>query len=93
LPSTPNVTPQTLLDVLAFEPLAFMHRIAPTPLLLVCAENDMCAPTLTQLKAHALAHEPKKLAILKGAGHFDPYHGKVFEENFKEQLVFLKDVM
>ncbi|EWY97379.1 hypothetical protein FOYG_02227 [Fusarium oxysporum NRRL 32931] len=93
LPWTPNVTPQTLLDVLAFEPLAFMHRIAPTPLLLVCAENDMWAPTFTQLKAHALAHEPKRLAILKGAGHFDPYHGKVFEENFKEQLVFLKEVM
>ncbi|EMT72313.1 hypothetical protein ACKRZS_011702 [Fusarium odoratissimum] len=93
LPWTPNVTPQTLLDVLAFEPLAFMHRIAPTPLLLVCAENDMCAPTFTQLKAHALAYEPKKLAILKGAGHFDPYHGKVFEENVKEQLVFLKEVM
>ncbi|KAL7754694.1 hypothetical protein ACKLNR_015364 [Fusarium oxysporum f. sp. zingiberi] len=93
LPWTPNVTPQTLLDVLAFEPLAFMHRIAPTPLLLVCAENDMCAPTFTQLKAHALAYEPKKLAILKGAGHFDPYHGKVFEENVKEQLIFLKEVI
>ncbi|KAH7208622.1 Alpha/Beta hydrolase protein [Fusarium oxysporum] len=93
LPWTPNVTPQTLLDVLAFEPLAFMHRIAPTPLLLVCAENDMCAPTFTQLKAHALAYEPKKLTILKGAGHFDSYHGKVFEENVKEQLVFLKEAI
>ncbi|KAI1026985.1 hypothetical protein LB504_008049 [Fusarium proliferatum] len=93
LPWSPNVTPQTLLDIVAFEPLAFMHRIAPTPLLLVSAENDMCAPTFAQLKAYALAHEPKKLAILKGSGHFDPYHGKVFEEKVKRQLVFLKEVI
>lgn len=93
LPWSPNVTPQTLLNVIAFEPLAFMHRIAPTPLLLVSAENDMCTPTSTQLKAYALAYEPKKLPILKGSGHFDPYHGKVFEENVKRQLVFLKEVI
>ncbi|KAF4956906.1 hypothetical protein FGADI_3509 [Fusarium gaditjirri] len=93
LPWSPNVTPQTLLNLVAFEPLAFMHRIAPTPLFLVVAESDMCAPTFTQLKAYALAYEPKKLVILKGAGHFDPYHGKVFEENVKGQLAFLKDVI
>ncbi|KLO89404.1 uncharacterized protein LW93_1463 [Fusarium fujikuroi] len=93
LPWSPNVTPQTLLNMIAFEPLAFMHRIAPTPLLLVSAENDRCAPTFTQLKAYALAYEPKRLAILKGSGHFDPYHGKVFEENVKAQLAYLKDIL
>ncbi|KLO97776.1 unnamed protein product [Fusarium fujikuroi] len=93
LPWSPNVTPQTLLNMIAFEPLAFMHRIAPTPLLLVSAENDRCAPTFTQLKAYALAYEPKRLAILKGSGHFDPYHGKVFEENVKAQLAYLKDIV
>ncbi|KAF5625209.1 alpha beta hydrolase superfamily hydrolase [Fusarium sp. NRRL 25303] len=93
LPWSPNVTPQTLLNMIAFEPLAFMHRIAPTPLLLVSAENDMCAPTFTQLKAFALAYEPKKLAILKGSGHFDPYHGEIFEENVKAQLAYLKDIL
>ncbi|KAF4502477.1 kDa in traX-finO intergenic region [Fusarium agapanthi] len=50
----------------------------------VSADNVMCAPTFTQLKAFALACEPKKLPILKGAGHFDPYHGKVFEENVEK---------
>ncbi|RGP81371.1 hypothetical protein FLONG3_515 [Fusarium longipes] len=93
VPWTPSVTPQTLLNMLEFEPQAFIHRIAPTPLLFVCAENDNSAPTFTQLKAYASAYEPKKLAILKGAGHFDPYHGKFFEENIKAQLAFLEDVM
>ncbi|KAF9771380.1 hypothetical protein IL306_010985 [Fusarium sp. DS 682] len=93
LPWAPSVTPQTLLNLLAFEPQAFIHRIAPVPLLLVCAENDISAPTFTQLKAYASAYEPKRLAILKGAGHFNPYHGKVFEENIKAQLAFLQDVI
>ncbi|KAF5981981.1 hydrolase of the alpha/beta superfamily [Fusarium bulbicola] len=93
LPWSPNVTPQTLLNMVAFEPLAFMHRIAPTPLLMVSADNDICAPTFTQLKAYALAYEPKRLAILEGSGHFDPYHGKVFEKNVEVQLAFLKDTI
>ncbi|KAF4339184.1 kDa in traX-finO intergenic region [Fusarium beomiforme] len=93
LPWTPRVTPQTLLNVLAFEPQAFMHRIAPTPLLMVLAENDVSAPTSTQLKAYASAYEPKKLAILKGTGHFDPYHGKGFEASIKAQLAFLENVI
>ncbi|EXL39336.1 hypothetical protein FOCG_18053 [Fusarium oxysporum f. sp. radicis-lycopersici 26381] len=93
VPWAPSITPQTLLNLLAFEPQAFIHRIAPTPLLLVSASNDITAPTFAQLKAYASAYEPKRLAILKDAGHFDPYYGEVFEENIKAQLNFLQEVL
>lgn len=93
LPWSPEITPQTLLNLLAFEPQAFVHRISPTPLLLVAAGKDYTASTPSQLKAYASAYEPKTLAILHNAGHFDPYHGPTFEENIKVQLDFLSKTL
>ncbi|KAJ4400871.1 hypothetical protein N0V91_008380 [Didymella pomorum] len=93
LPWSPNITPQTLLNLLAFEPQAFIHRVSPTPLLLVVAGKDYTASTPSQLKAYASAYEPKELAILHNAGHFDPYHGPSFEENIKVQLDFLSKTL
>lgn len=92
-PFRPYVTPQTLLNMIAFEPLAYVHRISPTPLLLVVSDADRTAPTFTQLKAYQQALEPKRLAILQGRGHFDPYFGEAFEENIKAQLAFLQDFL
>jgi hypothetical protein len=93
IPWAPNVTPQTLLNLLAFEPLAFIHRIAPTPLLLIAADRDNTAGTPGQLKAYASAYEPKKLVLLQNTGHFDPYHGESFEENIQAQLSFLMGIL
>lgn len=93
IPWTPNVTPQTILNIAAFEPLAFIHRIAPTPLLLVVADRDAAAGTSLQLKAFAHAWEPKKLVVLRNTGHFDPYYGESFEENIRAQLSFLKSIL
>ncbi|KAL2065382.1 hypothetical protein VTL71DRAFT_3052 [Oculimacula yallundae] len=88
-PWSPYVTTQSLLDMVAFEPLAFIHRIAPTPLLLIAADNDSCCNTSSQLKAYSQALEPKTLSILKGCGHFDACLGPGFEKNIKAQLNFL----
>lgn len=93
LPWSPNITPQTLLNLLAFEPQDFIHRISPTPLLLVVASKDHTASTPSQLKAYASAYEPKELAILHNAGHFDLYYGPSFEENIKVQLDFLSKTL
>ncbi|KAF5671913.1 alpha beta hydrolase superfamily hydrolase [Fusarium denticulatum] len=71
LPWSPNVTSQTFLNMVAFEPLAFMHRLAPTPLLIVSADNDICAPTFTQLKAYSLAYA-KEVGYFGGFWSFRP---------------------
>jgi hypothetical protein len=61
------------LDLLrGYEPMAFMTRIAPTPLLMVIADQDTQTPVAWQREAFALAGEPKKLVILPGR-HYDPY--------------------
>lgn len=93
LPWSPEITPQTLLNLLAFEPQAFIHRISPMPLLLVAADKDYVASASAQFKAYASAYEPRMLAILQNAGHFDPYRGPTFEENIKTQLDFLSKTL
>jgi fermentation-respiration switch protein FrsA (DUF1100 family) len=61
------------LDLLrGYEPMSFMPRIAPTPLLMIIADRDTQTPVAWQRQAFELAGEPKKLLTLSGR-HYDPY--------------------
>jgi alpha-beta hydrolase superfamily lysophospholipase len=55
-----------------YEPGTFISRIAPTPLLVVCAANDTTTPTDEILGAYGEAREPKRLELIPG-GHCDLY--------------------
>lgn len=61
------------LDLLrGYDPISFMERIAPTPLLMIVADQDTQTPVDWQREAFALAAEPKQLLTLSGR-HYDPY--------------------
>ena len=61
------------LDLLrGYEPISFVSRIAPTPLLLIVADQDTQTPVAWQREAFEMAAEPKKLVTLAGR-HYDPY--------------------
>ncbi|KAL6808581.1 Alpha/Beta hydrolase protein [Trichoderma camerunense] len=85
-----KITTMTLMRMLRFEPIQYIHRIAPTPFLMVLGDNDVSVLTSHQLQAFAKAREPKQLHILKNCGHFGPYRFDSFEENIAIQLEFLK---
>lgn len=55
-----------------YEPGDYIHRIAPTPLLMIVADHDVRCCTDLQLAAFARAREPKRLVLFKG-GHYDGY--------------------
>ncbi|MGP8473727.1 alpha/beta hydrolase [Burkholderia sp. PR2] len=55
-----------------YEPGATIHRISPTPLLMIVAKRDTLTVTDLALDAYERASHPKKLVLLEG-GHFDPY--------------------
>jgi fermentation-respiration switch protein FrsA (DUF1100 family) len=55
-----------------YEPVAYVPYIAPTPLLMLPAQNDVLTPTELAIAAYEKAREPKKLLLLPG-GHFDAY--------------------
>ncbi|KAK4507182.1 hypothetical protein PRZ48_000916 [Zasmidium cellare] len=54
------------------DPSHLIHRLAPTPLLMTVAANDVLTPTDLALEAYSRAREPKQLHIIPG-GHFDGY--------------------
>ncbi len=67
-----EVTLRSVEMLMEYEPWVYIDRIAPTPLLMVVAANDVLTPTDLALEAYNRALEPKKLVILPG-GHFDAY--------------------
>jgi fermentation-respiration switch protein FrsA (DUF1100 family) len=87
-----DVTLQSVFNISIFEPGAFIHRVSPTPLLMVIAENDAIVPTSSQYEAFDPAGEPKTLAVIKDCEHFDLYFGNKLEENISAQLEFLRTV-
>ncbi|KAJ5126430.1 Alpha/Beta hydrolase protein [Penicillium atrosanguineum] len=84
------VTKQTQLHMLEFEAQAMIHRVSPTPLLMVIPGNDFTVRTSSQLQAFGKAREPKQMLFLDGAGHFDIYRGDYFEKNIAVQIEFLR---
>lgn len=85
-----RLTTMSVFRMLRFEPIKYIHRIAPTPLLMVLGDRDVSVLTSHQLETFELAREPKQLHILKDCSHFGPYRGKTFEENIVVQIEFLK---
>jgi fermentation-respiration switch protein FrsA (DUF1100 family) len=87
-----EVTLQSVFNISIFEPRAFIHRISPTPLLMVIAEKDATVPTSSQYEAFAAAGEPKTMSVIENCEHFDLYFGAKFDENISAQLRFLRAV-
>lgn len=67
-----QVTLQSGDMLMEYEPITFMHRISPTPLLMIVAADDVVAIADLALNAYHQALEPKKLLILRG-GHYEAY--------------------
>jgi fermentation-respiration switch protein FrsA (DUF1100 family) len=86
-----SVTVQTQLNMLAFEGQSMVHRISPTPLLMVIPGNDILVTTASQMATYEKAREPKQLLYMDGAGHFDIYSGDWFEQNVEGQIKFLRE--
>jgi uncharacterized protein len=58
--------------MMEFEPGDYVHRVSPTPLLMIVPTKDTRVPTDLQLDIYQRALEPKRLIFIEG-GHYDPY--------------------
>ncbi len=72
----------------AHEPALWIERIAPRPLLMIVADNDIVTPTAHALAAFQRAGGPKKLVTVNG-GHFDVYSGSGFDTATGETIAWL----
>ncbi|PTB61740.1 alpha/beta-hydrolase [Trichoderma citrinoviride] len=87
-----KITTMSLFRILRFEPIRYIHRVAPAPLLMIVGEKDEELLSL-QLQAFGLAREPKQLHILKGGNHFNHYQGEISVESIRLQINFLKQCL
>ena len=92
-PYEAGATLQSLLNCMVHEPMAFIHRISPVPLLFVSAAKDNTSPYEAQMRAFALAQEPKKLHVFEECGHYDLYSGEPMKQNIAVQIAWLQDVL
>jgi uncharacterized protein len=60
-----QITVESLEHVLLWAPARFIHRLAPTPLLLITGVGDQVHAIDEVLKAYDLAWEPKRLELLQ----------------------------
>jgi hypothetical protein len=60
------------------EPIAYIRRVSPIPMLMIVATHDVVAPTELALECFERALEPKQLLMMPG-GHFGAYEGDGFE--------------
>jgi fermentation-respiration switch protein FrsA (DUF1100 family) len=64
---------------ITYEPMAPIARIAPTPLLMIIAADDVITPTEEERQAFERAGEPKQLVVVPGR-HFEAYNGPKHEQ-------------
>ena len=67
-----QITLESLEKQREFDPISLIHLIAPTPLLIIAAEQDTLIPLDAPVAAYQRALEPKALKLLP-CGHFDVY--------------------
>jgi fermentation-respiration switch protein FrsA (DUF1100 family) len=72
-----EVTLRSLEFFRGYEPVDYIPRISPTPLLMVVAPGDRLVDGGLALRAYQTAVHPKKLVTVEG-GHFDAYTGAGF---------------
>ncbi|WP_037206363.1 alpha/beta hydrolase [Rhodococcus opacus] len=77
-----EVTLGSLERIVEFEPGDGIHRISPTPLLMIVADQDISAYAELAFEAYERALQPKQLVVLP-CGHFDVYTGAAFEASSK----------
>lgn len=75
-----EVTVRSLERITEFEPGDGIHRISPSPLLMIVADQDVSAYADLAFEAYERARQPKELVVLP-CGHFDVYTGAAFERS------------
>lgn len=86
----PNeVTLRSMELLTEYEPELYIHRMGPTPFLMIASTQDITTPTEEQLVAYSRATEPKRLVLIDG-GHYDPYIAKIDEASAAARDWFLE---
>ena len=83
---------ETADDLLTYKPELEVHRVAPRPLFVIGAELDYIVDVQESHRLYEKALEPKRLHILPGLSHTEPY-SKGLDAVVAMSVDFLREVM
>lgn len=75
----PEVSFESLADIMEFKPESVADRIAPRAIMWIHTDRDKLVPLFEAQSMYAKARHPKKLVVLENMVHDDVYRGRGFE--------------
>lgn len=87
----PEVSFESLLDIMEFKPESVVDRISPRAILWIHTDNDELVPLFEAQSMFAKAREPKKLVVLENMIHEDVYEGDGFEQTMKHTTAWFQE--
>ncbi len=75
----PEVSFESLADIMEFKPESVVDRIAPRAIMWIHTDRDKLVPLFEAQSMYAKARHPKKLVVLENMVHDDVYRGRGFE--------------
>ncbi|HXG22854.1 MAG TPA: alpha/beta hydrolase [Methylomirabilota bacterium] len=89
----PEVSFESLADVMEFKPESVADRISPRALLLIHTDKDKLVPLSEAQSVYAKARHPRKLIVLENMVHDDVYRGQGFEQVVQHANAWFKEYM
>ena len=89
----PEVTFESLADIMEFKPEAVADRISPRAILWIHTDKDKLVPLYEAQSMYAKARHPKKLVVLENMIHEDVYRGDGFEQVVRHTNAWFKEHM
>jgi pimeloyl-ACP methyl ester carboxylesterase len=75
----PEITFESMLDILDFKPESFAQLISPRAAMWIYVRDDLLVPLSEGQSYYAKAREPKRLVVLEGIKHREVYAGEGLE--------------
>lgn len=76
----PEITFESMLDIIEFKPESYAHLISPRAAMWIYVDADLLVPVTEGKSYFAKARAPRKLVILEGIKHKDVYAGPGLEK-------------
>ena len=89
----PEVTFESLADIMEFKPEAVADLISPRAILWIHTDKDKLVPLYEAQSMYAKARHPKKLVVLENMIHEDVYRGDGFEQVVRHTNAWFKEHM
>lgn len=87
----PEVTFESLLDIMEFKPESVVDRIGPRAMLWIHTDKDELVPLFEAQSMYAKARQPKKLVVLENMVHEDVYRGEGFEQTVQHTNAWFQE--